>query len=213
MTTTNITSDFIESIYKSRKTLITYLSHPVNGGHNCDDYDEFSVSEVSAMVMNTSLDLYLESSHRKAYVKYYIDNTIRPNVIYDLIEELYHTECLLEKEDDLILVIKDEPNDTLVKTLKSIWDQDGIYIAVFSIKQLLFNVLEHTYVPEHIRLTDDEKTDVYEEYNISNDSQIPEISRFDPVACAIFLRPSQVCKIKRFNKSSFIQLYYRICCS
>jgi len=48
-------------------------------------------------------------------------------------------------------------------------------------------------------------------YNIENDKQLPQISRFDPVAKAILLRPGEVCKIIRYDKISLQNDYYRIC--
>ncbi len=48
-------------------------------------------------------------------------------------------------------------------------------------------------------------------YNIMNDTQLPEISRFDPVAKAICIRPGEVCEIIRPSKTSIKSTYYRIC--
>ena len=49
-----ISSTFIETIYKSRLVLIDYLKKEK---YDCEDYDEFSISEISAMVANNQLDL------------------------------------------------------------------------------------------------------------------------------------------------------------
>ena len=40
---------------------------------------------------------------------------------------------------------------------------------------------------------------------------IPEISRFDPVALALLMRPKQICKITRSSKTSITFDFYRIC--
>ena len=40
---------------------------------------------------------------------------------------------------------------------------------------------------------------------------IPEISRFDPVALALLMRPKQICKIIRSSKTSITSDFYRIC--
>jgi DNA-directed RNA polymerase subunit H (RpoH/RPB5) len=48
-------------------------------------------------------------------------------------------------------------------------------------------------------------------YNITDLNQIPDISRFDPVARAIGLRPGDVCHIIRPSKTSIKTNYYRIC--
>ena len=44
-----------------------------------------------------------------------------------------------------------------------------------------------------------------------SDSQFPDISRFDPVAQAIGIRPGQVCEIIRPSKTAISAPYYRIC--
>ena len=60
-------------------------------------------------------------------------------------------------------------------------------------------------------LTDEEYADVVTQYNITDKSKFPEISRFDPVAQVIGLRPNQLCKILRPSKSSITSNFYRIC--
>ena len=48
-------------------------------------------------------------------------------------------------------------------------------------------------------------------FNITDKIQFPDISRFDPVARAIGLRPGEVCKIIRPSKTAITTNYYRIC--
>ena len=43
------------------------------------------------------------------------------------------------------------------------------------------------------------------------DKQWPEISRFDPVAQAIGLRPKKVCEITRASETAITSKYYRMC--
>jgi DNA-directed RNA polymerase subunit H (RpoH/RPB5) len=56
-----------------------------------------------------------------------------------------------------------------------------------------------------------EVIDIINKYNITEKSQFPDISRFDPVARAIGIRPGQVCNIIRPSKTSITTNYYRIC--
>ena len=49
------------------------------------------------------------------------------------------------------------------------------------------------------------------QYNITNDNEFPEISRFDPVAQAIGLRPGKLCKIIRPSPTAINTEYYRMC--
>ena len=48
-------------------------------------------------------------------------------------------------------------------------------------------------------------------YNITDKVQFPDISRFDPVAQVIGLRPGQVCEITRASKTAIESKYYRVC--
>jgi DNA-directed RNA polymerase subunit H (RpoH/RPB5) len=102
-------------------------------------------------------------------------------------------------------------NDTLMATLKHVWETDKIFIVVQNIKRLQFNIHEHTLVPPHRVISDDERSVIKTKYNITNDTQFPDISRFDPVAQAICLRPGQICEITRPSKTAIQSIYYRLC--
>ena len=46
-------------IYNSRKTLLSYLQ---SQGYNIEDYDEFSINEVLAMISNNQLDMLVNEA-------------------------------------------------------------------------------------------------------------------------------------------------------
>jgi DNA-directed RNA polymerase subunit H len=102
-------------------------------------------------------------------------------------------------------------NETIINELKHIWETDGIFIVFESIKRLQFNILEHVLVPEHRVMTQIEVENIMKKYNITDKVQFPDISRFDPVARVIGLRPGQVCHIVRPSKTSIEANYYRVC--
>lgn len=210
---THSSSGTISELYKSRKTLLQLLS---DQDYDVTDYINFSVNEIHAMYTNNQLDMLLTSHEgeidmKKSYVKYHLAKTLRRENINDYIDDLFNLEQILTKKDTLIIIMKHEPNDTLVKELKQIWEQEGIFIIIFSIDRLQFNILKHEYVPPHLLLSNDEVLTVKKQYNIMNNSQIPEISRFDPVAQAIGMRPGEICKIIRPSKTAITSFFYRIC--
>ena len=110
-----------------------------------------------------------------------------------------------------MILVNEEPNSTILSHLKHIWSKEGIYIVVVPLQRLQFNVLKHTLVPDHRDLNDDEKKSIFTKYNAKNDSQFPQISRFDPVAQMIGLKPGQLCEITRPSKTAITSKYYRIC--
>ena len=48
-------------------------------------------------------------------------------------------------------------------------------------------------------------------YNIINDDQLPTISRFDPVAMAICMKPTDICHILRSSQNAIRGDYFRLC--
>ena len=214
--TTNNTSSLISYIYKSRNILLELME---SQGYNINDNFEFSVNEINAMFSNKQLDMILEKNtenektkiKNKIYIRYYLVKSLRPQNIQEMIDDLFNVEEILTKYDTLYIVVKDEPNDTIIQLLKQIWEQDGIFIIVECLKRLQFNILKHILVPPHKIMTTAEVNIIKERYNIMNDSQFPELSRFDPVAKAIGIKPGEICEIIRPSKTSIVSNYYRIC--
>jgi len=152
-----------------------------------------------------------QDGSKKAYVKYHLSKSLRPVNIYEYIDDLFNLEEVLKKTDDLIIIMKDEPNETTEKTLSNIWEQDGVFVTIYNIKRLQYNVLEHSLVPPHYALTEEEGNAIKTKYNILTNDQIPDISRFSPVAQAIGLRPGQMCHIVRPSKTAISADFYRVC--
>ncbi len=78
-------------------------------------------------------------------------------------------------------------------------------------KRLQFNILEHKLVFPHRILNEREDKEIRKKYFITSDEQLPEISRFDPVAMAIGMRPGQICEITRSSKTAVETKFYRLC--
>jgi DNA-directed RNA polymerase subunit H (RpoH/RPB5) len=222
--TTNVTqSGQLIEIFNSRKIIIELLEAQK---YDVSQYKDFGINEVNTMYQTKQMDMLLHKNGtgagtgagtgtagagKKIYVKYHLGKSIRPVNLYEYIEDLYTLEELLTKKDDLIVIMKDEPNDTIRKTLMNIWEQEGIFIIVINIKRLQYNIMNHQLVPPHIVLSEDEAREIKQRYNISSDSQIPDISRFSPVSQVISIRPGELCHIIRPSKTAIKADFYRIC--
>ena len=214
------TSFTVSKIYKSRKILLTILE---KRGFDISDYNNFGINEIQAMYVNKQLDMLLskknKNDNKKIYVKYHVTHKngsstfpkLRDSHINDYIDDLYNLEQVLTKGDTLVLIIRQELNDPIMNILNQVWEQEGIFIIAFSLDRLQFNILDHEYVPKHTLLTDDEMESVKQKYGIKDNSELPDISRYDPVAQAIGMKPGQMCKILRPSKTAITTDYYRIC--
>ena len=202
----------ITTIFKSRVNIIELLKEQ---GYDTSDYEGFSINEVNSMYQSKQMDMLFtnNNNNKKCYVKYHGSKNLKNTTIYEYIEDLFNIEQILKKTDDLIIIIKDEPNEPLLKLLTNIWEQEGIYLNVFNIKRLQFNILNHQLVPKHKVLTLEQSNEIKKIYNIQNDEQIPSICRFSPPAQAIGLRPGELCEITRPSKTSINSKFYRICSS
>jgi DNA-directed RNA polymerase subunit H len=225
-TSQNNTSSIISAIYQSRNVLLEQLR---TQGYEISDYAGFSVNEVNTMKLNNQLDMLLTikdsepngkdkekekekgESVRKTYIRFYLTKALRPANLQEMIDDLFNVEEILTKNDTLFIVVKDEVNDTLVSKIRHIWESDKIFIVIQPLKRLQYNILNHVLVPPHRIISNQEILKVKERYNIMSDAQFPDISRFDPVAQAIGIRPGQVCEIIRPSKTAISAPYYRIC--
>ena len=216
MSTQN-SSVLISEIFTSRQIILELMGKQ---GYNINDYANFSVNEVNSMKQNNQLDMLLETKDevvtnenpkKKIYIRYYLTGRPAAKNIREMIDDLFILTETLRKDDTLFIIIKDDPNETLINEIKHIWEAEGVFIVIESIKRLQFNILKHVLVPPHRIMLESEVKEIIKKYNISDRTLFPDISRFDPVARAIGLRPGNVCHITRPSKTAIETNYYRIC--
>jgi DNA-directed RNA polymerase subunit H (RpoH/RPB5) len=212
---TQNSSGTINSIYKARSNLLAQLE---TRGYATEEYAGCSVSEVNSMHQNDQLDMSMSSDSpdengviAKIYVKFFLGKKLATTNVQEMADDLFVYENHLTKNDSLLIVTKDEPSDALVAYQKHVWEQAKMFITIISIQRLQFNIMKHEFVPPHRAMSTAEMNDIKRKFNVMNNEQFPEISRFDPVAIAVGLRPGQLCEILRPSKTAVWSRYYRIC--
>jgi DNA-directed RNA polymerase subunit H (RpoH/RPB5) len=204
-------------IYNSKRILLELMKEL---GYQEQEYEQFSMNEIDTMYTNNQLDMLFTGSARgennKTYIKYFFvtnskTNQIKPNELDKILEDLFEIEQELTKSDALIIVIDAEPNQTILTRVKYLWDHSGIFVNILNLSRLQFNVLKHKLVPKGRVLTNDETANMMTKYNIMEKKQLPQISRFDPQAMAMCVRPGEVCEFIRNSASAMDYTYYRIC--
>lgn len=201
----------ISKLYKSRKNLLNQLE---TIGFNVEDYNNSSINEINVLYQQNKQDMLLKGTNGGSlYINYSVDKALRPQNIHDLVEDLYHLENVLtpNSNDYLIIVAKDSANETLTNLLIQLYANEKILVSIVSLSELQFNIMEHTLVPKHIKLTSEETSQVKKEYNISETSQFPKISRFELITRIIGMKPDSVCKIIRPSPTAITSTMYRIC--
>ena len=206
----------LSNIFTSRKTILELLQE---SHYRVEDYINFSRNEVDSMITTTQLDMLIThtSEEKKVYVKYYMNmarkqKQIQKRSLEDIIEDLFLSEQkVLSKQDTLIIIMDTEPNLSTNKQLSYLYESQGIFIVVHNIKSLLFNILKHDKVPHMEILNEEETNEFMEKYYVKDRSQLPEISRFDPHAKALCVRPNEICRIERKSPTALTTMYYRAC--
>jgi DNA-directed RNA polymerase subunit H len=82
-------------------------------------------------------------------------------------------------------------------------------IMAKKIEKKQLNILQHKLVPLHVILTEKEKNEFLEKYNITPD-QLPKIINTDPVAISIDAQPGQIVKIIRKSHTAKEAVAYRL---
>ena len=200
----------LPKLYKSRKVILDIMK---SRGYDVEDHLGFNINNIQSMYSNKQMDMLLVNpdSGKKIFVKYHLNKKLGAKILYEIIDDLYDMDDILEKEDTLLIISKDRVNDTHKKLLTEFYNKDKKFINIFNLNDYLFNILENDLVPIHEILTDVKKKEVMKEYNMKSDYEFPQISRFDPAALAIGVKPGEVCEITRITPTAISSKYWRIC--
>lgn len=221
-----MTSTIVSKIFKARTNILDIMLY---NGFDTDAYKGFTMDNVNVMYNTTDqLNMLLSNptTKQRIYIKFHMGLPLRNfQIINNIIGQLFKQQQQQEeagvynsvsipnllKTDILFIIADDEPSDTLKTDIKHIWNKDGYCVIVVGLQQLQYNILNHQIVPNHSIIYDEEVDELRKKYNITDLSQMPEIDRFDPVACLICVRPGQIVKIMRPSKTAGITKYYRVC--
>ena len=189
-------------------------------GYDVEKYRNYSINEIRLMKDNDTLDIIVENqTGMTCYVKYHIYKKLKSTDLRKAV--LLHYKMDADDEGDLtehdeLIIICNDANIAISKKYGNFMSKlenyytKNFFVQIFNVDSLLFDITKHNLVPEHIILTEDEKQDLLKHFNIDED-KLPRISRFDPVAKYLGMRPKQVCKIVRNSYTSGEATYFRIC--
>ena len=202
----------ISKLFISRTVILDILKN--YRGFDVGDYEGMGAHELQAMCKNKQMDMLITNveTGKKIFIKYHLEPPkLKQNHIYEYVEDLFDMEQILDSDDELLIITNDKINDTLRELLSNIYKNDNKFVSVLNLNDCLFNILAHEMVPPHRVLFQDEKDMIYKKYYITSDKELPEISRFDPVALAMGIRPGELVEITRSSPTAITTKYYRLC--
>lgn len=153
---------------------------------------------------------------------------IQKNSFIKLIKNTYEMN-IINQTDSIIVIINDPISESILQINNSINillhenDVDMSHldttlelkhfrnVYIFDIKSLMFNMLEHVFVPHHEVIRESNDIENILTSNNCTREQLPIILRSDPIAKLKLGVPGDIFKITRTSKTTGEYIYYRIC--
>lgn len=158
------------------------------------------------------LDIFIQNtdeSEKCVYVHFIYELKKTDNI--GMLEKFYNviTETNdMKQTDEVVFVIFSEFSETIEE---KVIDMENKYqnVTIFKYKSLLFNLVEHNYVPKHECLSEKEKEKLKDKFMINNFEQLPLITKTDAVCRYYNFKAGDVLRIIRqsYNKNHIAYRY------
>lgn len=219
-------------VFKSRQNILDMLEYR---GFDTSSYQNFCKEELDVLYEQNSLSILVDhkENSESCLVNYIKQDKMGQKKLKDILGErgdgIYDEELGMFSERNIedgfikrntktvILLLIGSEVPALQKIVNSYYNyskkkKSNVYVQIFEIKRLCFNIMNHILVPKHEVISEEEFiNEVQNVYKINSKSQLPGIKRDDPVAKYIGIRPEQVCRITRPSESSGVYICYRYC--
>ena len=112
----------------------------------------------------------------------------------------------------IIIVSPSRPSESVMSVLiKHIADRDNVYVQIFEIRKLGFNISKHRKAPKHRLCKENDKPEVIKQWNLKSIEQLPKILSQDAMAKFIGARPGDMVEVIGLCETSAENLRYRYC--
>lgn len=168
------------------------------------------------------------------------DNESEIQVHYDILKKTQHKKLFnsedgiidliiknrdplhVQKDLTILIILRDKTTPTVINAINKAMAKYKVFIQVFTLRSLMYNITKHQLVPKHERFDkkrshellhgkDDSGKGLLENLHIDCPTKLPHILSSDPVAMFIGLRDGEICKITRPSQSAGIHVVYRYC--
>ena len=153
---------------------------------------------------NYNFSLSHKVQAHRIYVIFSLNNKAKLQNIKQLLTET--TELFSTEKDQVLIILNTKPNNIIIKYIeKSIYKES---VELFWLSILRINITNHQLQPTFTLLTEKEKQELLQKYNIKIQN-LPKMSIQDPI-CKYYKYPKHsIVKIIRKNKESISTEFYR----
>ena len=162
----------------------------------------------------------LHSINDKELVELHNDNQIFDIKVNDELKVIYYMankikiqniKLFIDEENDknIIFISKEKLTTNNYKSFSDFKDKN-INFQFFFIKELLFNIYKHEYVPKHEVITDKKEIEeIKTKYLLKNLYQLPILLSTDPICKYLDIKSTSVVKITRPSPTAGEYILYR----
>ena len=209
--------NIISKIFNTKKTLLEMLDLRK---FETDKHTNFNLEEIDIMYRsmdkkvsheNSPLDFNCINEDKTCYIKFVLFTKLRLANLKTLINNMI--DEYVKEGDTIIFIVKDKINniDLFDSSLNVYLENNNIFIQIFWMDTLLFNITKHELVPPMRILNIEEKNSLLKKANINTFIQLPLILKNDPVAKFYGLKKGNVVEITRPSPTAGIYKNYRYC--
>lgn len=201
-------------LFVSRKTILQMLK---DRNINTDDYDNFSQEELELMYKAhpkitheiNPLDMVFKE---KVTVKYVLQPKLRSKDLIEVVDTMIE-ENVVSEGDTLIFIIRDtmKAEESIELNFENVYQNKNVFVQMFDINKLMFNVTKHTLVPKHQIMSEEDKTSMLKILNLDNPNQFQIIKKNDPVAKYMGMKTGQACYVYRISPTAGYHVNIRYC--
>ena len=191
--------DDLASLFQARKTVIEMLQDrgfTINPELNCEKITNFK------QIYNEKKCDILVKEPSPCYVKFVLLHKVRPNILRDYINQI--REKTISESDELIIVIRNKPNSTLLKITKEFRN-----IQIFWLRNLMVNITRHSLNPKFRKLSEEEIEAILKTYHLNSRYLLPIMLSDDPISKYFGFKNGNVCEVTRTSKTNGNYICYR----
>lgn len=160
-----------------------------------------SINEQELILLHNENQIFDIKVNDELKVVYYMANKIKIQNIKPFIDE--------ENDKNVIFISKEKLTTNNYKSFSD-FKEKNINFQFFFIKELLFNIYKHEYVPKHQVITDKKEIEeIKTKYLLKNLYQLPILLNNDPICKYLDIKPGSVVKITRPSPTAGEYILYR----
>jgi DNA-directed RNA polymerase subunit H (RpoH/RPB5) len=212
----------VDVIVRSRQTTLDILE---DRGYDTTPYRNIAVEQLLTFIEGgkaQAMDMYVNKRPdsnapcERAVVVYQLINPIRLRLgtftrdIYTIAQD-NSADRLVNKTDDVIVVINEPYHEAFDKASMQLWQQYKARMTFFHIKQLVVHLGRHVLVPPHRKLSPEEAKEEMARLRVTQRSQLPLIKYHDIQARILGLVPGDMVEILRPSPTAGVARVLRIC--